>query len=1112
MFGRILNSLNYRLKLEDAEWLSANKTRKNIAYSRTHKLIINISASPFTYALRFFLIYCLITSLIGKYSNVFDVDYIFDVDIENNIQSHLYTIWPIQAAIAGVIYPIVIGFISIILQKQNADKVLLRIYLRDSAGKLAGLMSLFLILGMTIQYLFVPLANKNIIYIWSLNNALFFSINIMMTIWFLYRTFLFIRPDYRKNIIEKFCVNILLPYEVSKSLRNVLLHNPENNNLLPAKAYGKSYSHDNVSVEHFNYGYDTIHNEVVKKHAYEKELSDVYFRILSPAVLIWLSKATHHVENIDDTTKCKLIFNPSLNQIMVEDEVVCMSSGPVQNGSYENFLIRLAFRYKKRKIEKDLSVIDILKHIESEAKYFISKADEASFENSIRDLISMQVLLVRASEYINFDQKPDNFLNLNDSFFIYKSFYFEWSRVYLSLYDEAINKTNKSTSYVIRLMSIPVNIISEINNPNNIDICCHTINLFSWQYRKLSEWWEKEAESSGFYNHSPCQATVLKPPQSNFHETIMNNFIGKWSHLKNYYLSVRNIKKFDDWSEVQTYASLYIKHLEVTFYMLFRAVHAGDKSSSTWIADSLQIWWEELRYEFDNNHYYLRDTYELTIESLQKDWVLVQEKIPDSLHLSGEQIPPLNLFGAILKNYWIDITALTIYLLVDWGKDCDCENSMPAYLLKPLINNTRIKPEAGGSLGYNLRTNVNDVLISIIRQYYVDGGYEIGYRKKLDSLISNVFEYKKPDMVSGRTYSGWGVDDLRDTTYGQIFLLLIKSVENYTVSPDIDRIIRNWSINDDSLTREFKELLISWKDTIDTKEFHKLHSLYEYIYEDKNLNDFEVARKNTITLFEAIIDEIDNIRNEVISTSNIDPERLRSLAVWGSRNIFRLENSEFPINQFNNISYVDEADSQKSLRFTNCNKGEFTTPLFANLAVNEDEYYENILGNHVASSILAESLKILKPKDVTADNEASYLKILLDNSENIIKSDRIPILLLDNRTRPEWIWDWFNNRLFDDNNIPSGIHIIEKENNKSAGYVGNINDIEVYNAPLPPGASYLMSKESFNNIEFKRYAEDVYVDVFHEDIDDEESLINIIFEWNFNLNVELFPVIKLIYK
>jgi hypothetical protein len=83
--------------------------------------------------------------------------------------------------------------------------------------------------------------------------------------------------------------------------------------------------------------------------------------------------------------------------------------------------------------------------------------------------------------------------------------------------------------------------------------------------------------------------------------------------------------------------------------------------------------------------------------------------------------------------------------------------------------------------------------------------------------------------------------------------------------------------------------------------------------------------------------------------------------------------------------------------------------------------------------------------------------------------------------------------------------------NHSDAYVGNLNDVAVYVAPLNPGGSILMTAESFESVSFTKLEDNRFVSVEAMPIPDEAAIIDLKLTWWFDTRVDRYPAIKLSY-
>ena len=70
------------------------------------------------------------------------------------------------------------------------------------------------------------------------------------------------------------------------------------------------------------------------------------------------------------------------------------------------------------------------------------------------------------------------------------------------------------------------------------------------------------------------------------------------------------------------------------------------------------------------------------------------------------------------------------------------------------------------------------------------------------------------------------------------------------------------------------------------------------------------------------------------------------------------------------------------------------------------------------------------------------------------------------------------------------------------GYVGSLNDIPVFVAPVGPGSSYLIPKEAMSTLTFTKFNDGVFVQVSSESVHGKDTLINLKLTWRFQLNLK----------
>lgn len=122
-----------------------------------------------------------------------------------------------------------------------------------------------------------------------------------------------------------------------------------------------------------------------------------------------------------------------------------------------------------------------------------------------------------------------------------------------------------------------------------------------------------------------------------------------------------------------------------------------------------------------------------------------------------------------------------------------------------------------------------------------------------------------------------------------------------------------------------------------------------------------------------------------------------------------------------------------------------------------------------------------------------------------------PILILDNATRPDWVWEWQHADYEGARHPrPEGLSV-RNIDGQSSGYVCHFNEIAVYSGSLPAGQSVLLPREAFQRIEFKAYEADRYAEASVVERADEKLLVDLVITVSRRVHVGAKNAIRLRY-
>jgi len=1120
LIGKIFNTLSYRVELEVAEWKATNETWKEYAYPWYHSFFIKAGEHPVRNAIELCFMALVWMLFLWVIQDHFSLQW-FELIDDNTLQSYFLGLLAAQTAISALIYPIVIGFVSMMLQKRHAAKARLHVFFHDTAAIATGFWSLSLVLTMAIQFVFMPQVAHQLAASWLLIDAIWFIINVAGVMWFLARTFDHLRPAKRAELSRKYGVNEVLLDELRDQLTDHFYSASPLYDWLDVPHYGAVDRKENVpSILLGQHGLSLGKPHIATSLRQESRLVDARFRLLNLISKRWQKRA---LQNMPEEKKARTLRDYKLSQMLIfpltpgksyKGEIeLCRIDGDTELDKWEKYLLRFVYKFKKtnKYLSVRLSIKEMFDDLSAEVLDAVSSNEENVFNEALSELKEFHVVLLEACAFLAPDGTPDNYANLPDRNYIFdRKVHQEWGRVYRNLFNSSLKDVAQNSRYFEFFCHVP-NYLFARAPVKPVEIRDQFIGLSPLLYFRLEDWWNKMVEDQGMVEHGICAPCLINPPYFTTHEAALKSFVAAWESLKNYYFMPKSEQGLN-WDDVKSGARFFEHHINSTVYMLFDAVSRGDSNAADWMTDVLLKWWDELKYNFEVHTVFLRQDKYLTIELLAKEWDEAREKIDvDSFH-GSEDGAPKALFAACLENYWIDTCSLAICMLIRWGVDCECSKSLPARLIPMIVKGKPPKHGAGGLGNLAPIKSANELLTAIFRQYVADGGYRTGYRERFDKVVEDIAGIRKPDMVSGRIYSGWGGADYDSLRDGQMLLLCLLVAERWNPSSHFTGIIQQWVGESDASVRDLNTYFQQWIERLDHPDFQQYESIFICIKEGADENDFANAIGIVEEGIESLLGVISSEREQSLNNLDVSQSRLDDVARWSSKLAFSKDTAAFPVALFNRVESTPIQGCELTLTINNMNKGEFTDPEMVQRASNEDSWFAESFRDYTAGQVMAGVLRKLSPTSVDASSPDLYWQQIKRGALDIEAAGLTPILLVDNPTRPDWLWNWSLSEYDESAERPKDLRMIrDKKMDSTPGYQGSLNDIAVYNAPILPGASFLIARESLDVIKFTAIKDSIFVKVEFSPVADKPSLIDLHLKWSFEMEVKGYPSIKLDY-
>lgn len=267
----------------------------------------------------------------------------------------------------------------------------------------------------------------------------------------------------------------------------------------------------------------------------------------------------------------------------------------------------------------------------------------------------------------------------------------------------------------------------------------------------------------------------------------------------------------------------------------------------------------------------------------------------------------------------------------------------------------------------------------------------------------------------------------------------------------------------------------------------------------------------------AVIDELllllTQAHREALESLPIDLQRLQEIGHWASNLAFSRETGGFPLDIFEHITITDNTPLKRfSVIIQRMNKGELTSPRCAQTAGGEETHFANTVRDVVAARVLGQVLAKLTIKEIPAPTPEAYWLQVKAYAEETRSQGLTPILLVENPTIPDWIWEW-QHPPYDGSpsENPPDLTVTRDMKRGTDAYQCSFNGIEVYSIPVQNSGSILLVKETMNKLNFRKFAEGKFVEVATQVVEGDATLVNLVLNWEMEVEVKPYPAVRLTY-
>ncbi|CAE6696023.1 hypothetical protein [Paraburkholderia domus] len=1038
--------------------------------------------------------------------------------------TYFTTLWSVQATIAALAFPMVIAFVAVFLQRRPAADNAMHLYMLNSGALPAGLSSLMLVVAMGVQYVAVPHQGSSSLLPWGALDAIWFTINALLTAHFLYRTVEFLRADVQLDVVRRHVVSVALPRDVARLWSFQVFAQAHSRGWIstPDHLDEKSTEGPRVHLTRYLLGRGTQQGTIELRS--ESRLTNVRLWPLVVVIALWARAASKWPRPAAQQFQRRAVW-PTLSVPMTPGSryhetlpLALVEAGPDLDEVLRS-LLRRAFSFTSVKRERfEIQVASVLEEFELDARTAVSKPNVKEFERAYETLVGLHRLLLGASLFESSDGTVTSWALMPDLEHVFqRSLYENWNNTYRHLFLAAIESMATDASPVRRLCHIVRHLGGRELRESPAEIREGMLDLPLLLMYQLGDWWARQVEEQGAGRHGAHQMVTLIPPLFHVYENVISTFVGGWENAKDDVAEMPASSDTFEWTSAYKIAKLRAAHVQGTSKLLIAAVMRGDQTAAEWFADALGKWWGDSTYEHQP-FMLVGKTDFFTVDDLEANW----QEIEASFGLTDENSFPTGIrqtevqrgvLRAALLNLWTDIRLVTVELLISLAcqhDQQDLNGSLAIEIATGLLNGKQWR--TGGTASESLRDmTATEYLTAKVRQFASGGHYRTGYVSRLDTFVERIKNTQQPGMISSRVYSSFGADDLESLQEQQLILLAVLSDKTWQLTASLSNQIDVW------MTRQYRSIEIV-RSRLDAW-LRRLSDTTELLAPvvDTLLNrtgkpqDAPLARSNLHTSLEAIKATVENRRNEVLHDEAVDPERLEQIAMFASRSAFSTQSGPFPLQLFEqNFRDSDAPLEDFNLTVRQIRKGEMTKVEMDQRAINESDFWDDAVRNNVGQLIMWDVLRACDAGAQLVPDAELYWAAVQSFAESMTAQGLHPILLLENPTKPDWVWEWQHAYIGLGYQKPQDLRVWHA-NDKGHAYICNFNDVEVYGVFLQPGQSILLTREAFDEISFQRYAEGRYVDTSYTARSDSDSLIDIHLKFSRQVAIGTVDALRLVY-
>lgn len=547
------------------------------------------------------------------------------------------TIWTVQATLIALVYPIVLTFVPILLQRRASSKFALAFYIRDSAVLPAGTSSLALLIVLSLQYLVAYYVPRELFLFGVVFDGIWLLANIAMTGYFLVKTVRYVEEDVGEATYRRLSLSYILWSDLEEA-ETIALYETGGPKI---GEYRGGKLEPLVRTMALHSGEPTVSRLLSGR----KKLVDVDLLLVNRVARDWARRADRQLGAKRRPPTLELL--PSFwGEYSGQVHIARVSDGPDLTPQERGDLLQA---YVFASLPSRLfagNTKGLLEELGSEVQ---SQLEQGRFDEAALAFKKLRQLHEAFLHNSNTEQHS-SLASASAPWAVgHRSLSDIWLEPYRPLFEAAASRISANQALWRELCKLPANLLRHAN-PQDMRITYDILEQYELIDHFLGTWWTREAHRSQAA-FAATGAQLPEPIASDYREAITSVVNG---------LNVATVP-FDDkgaqdehrWASRLRATLSWMTHADMCASLLIRAVRRGDKVASEWYSDCLSHWLSDRAYEYGARLFgYAEVPPAVSVGRLNLSWSVARGQISAAIQREVTLDDAVHVLWANLQRYW----------------------------------------------------------------------------------------------------------------------------------------------------------------------------------------------------------------------------------------------------------------------------------------------------------------------------------------------------------------------------------------------------------------------------------------------------------------------------